>query len=77
VRFGTCEFQESVQVRLIENGINIISKVKLGILGERGSDGNKGSTEPAKDYILSYGNVNDNYCLWRGFTMHKPDQICS
>jgi len=41
-----------------------------------GSDGNKGGTEPAKDYILSYGNVNDNYCLWKDFTMHKRGQIC-
>lgn len=54
--------------------------MKLGVLGERGRGGQmgtRGGTEPAKDYVLSYGNVNDNYCLWKGFTMHKRGQICS
>jgi hypothetical protein len=36
MRFGTWEFQESVQVRLIESSRNEISKVKLGISGEEG-----------------------------------------
>jgi hypothetical protein len=31
-----------------------------------GSFGNKAGTEPAKDYILLYVDVNDNYCLWKG-----------
>jgi len=63
-------------MRLIENSRNIISKMNLGVLG-RGVRWEQGSTEPAKDHILSYGNVNDNYCLWKDFTMHKRDQIRS
>jgi hypothetical protein len=31
----------------------------------------KSGGEPAKDCILSYGNVNGTYCLWKDFTVHN------
>jgi hypothetical protein len=48
LRFGTLEYQESVQVRLFQNLSRELAKHKIGLVGVQ-VRWDKGGTEPADD----------------------------
>jgi hypothetical protein len=68
-RFGT--WNVSSLKRSLKTVSGKLAKYKLDLVGVQEVRWDKGSTEPAGDYIFFYGNWNADHHLGTGFFVHK------